>query len=392
MNLAQPLRAILRHPRETRKYAVPLGSGRWHVLFADKARPLLVPADAPPRFQRRFLRLFVESGWKALHARALLRANATFPEAGLLPEYRSVDGGQGFFLGSLVPGLSPHTMVRIGTAGPYQKASVLLVSEEGEAAAVAKIAMVSSADDQLTLEARWLRQLETAPELEHQIPRLLVEGVAPNGRRYVVTSVAPSTRTGETLTPAHVAFLAALGRVAWQVMSFTASPCFRYLEETLDRLEPHMTRAERATLQAALHDCRMSLAGWTGPFVISHGEFAPWNIRLHGDRIYVLDWEYARGGANPLGDALDYLVLPRAISGRGVSPAFFGSALRRVEEVARQIDPEWTWRARAISALGLAYLLEMLLRYSAATRRLNRTHPVVASYFRLVVQRSTWMA
>jgi hypothetical protein len=350
-----------------------------------------MPADAPPSVRKRSLRFFVGNGWKMLYARVALRANAIFPGAGGLPELHSADGALARFFGRLVPGAS-HAVVQIGTPGPYQKASVLLASGKGEAAALVKVAMVATADNQLSIEAAWLRDLVKAPELDGQLPRLLGEGVAPNGRNYIVTTLAPAARTTRAFTAAHVAFLGALGRVAAEIMSYRASPCARYLEDTLQRLAAHMTPTEEKMLQRALRESHASLAGWTGPFVIAQGDFAPWNIRVHGDRIFVFDWEYARGGANPLADALNYFVLPRAVAGHGVSVAFFVSVLRRVERIARGIAPEWTWRPQIVSALGLAYLLEVILHYSTANTRLLRSDPVVGACFELVERRSKWMA
>jgi Phosphotransferase enzyme family len=361
------------------------------VLFGDKDQPLLVPVRANGT-QRWHLPALVGSGWKALHAQTLLQLNAAFPRAGLLPEFRSMEGGHGFFLSQSSFGCPSQTVIQIGRPGPNQTATLLLVSERGDHIALAKVAMVPSADKRLTAESKWLRELEAAPELDDQLPRLLAEGVAPNGRRYLVTTLAPTARTTKAFTPAHAAFLGALGRAGQEVMSFAASPCYEYLENAVDRLVPYLTREERSELHAALHDTRSSLAGWTGPFVIGHGDFIPKNVRLNEERIFVFNWQDARARANPLADALDYFVRPRAITRRGASPAFLAATLRRMEEVAQQLYPEWTWRPRVVSALCLAYLLETVLRCCAASKDLARSQAVTVGYFRLIEQRSAWMA
>jgi len=252
--------------------------------------------------------------------------------------------------------------------------------------------MTSGADNQLVVEANWLRELEAAPELENQIPRLLAEGNAPNGRRYLVTNPAPANGGTTAFTPAHAAFLGALGRVGWDVTNFEASPCFKYLESTLGTLHPYLAAPVRATLQAGLRHCRAHLEDWSGPFVVAHGDFAPWNIRLHGERLFVMDWEHGRAGANPLADAFNYFLISRAKSGSGLGPVLLASTLRRVETVAQQLYPEWKWRARVISALGLAYLIEAFLRHAVASRGLVRTDPVMAGYLRSIDQRSAWMS
>src|SRR5262249_43517717 len=183
-----------------------------------------------------------------------------------------------------------------------------------------------------------------------------------------------------------------LGRVRRDVMSFATSPCRQSLAATLSGIELHLMPAERAVLRAALADCGLLLGDWMGPFVMGHGDFVPWNIRVHDDRIYVFDWEYAHSGANPLADAFNFRVMQRAMGRRAPDAAFLVDAIGRVHRAADLIYPEFAWRRRAVSGLGLAYLLEVLLHYTAASRTLVRTHPVVAAYLRLIEERSTWIA
>src|SRR5207302_4517261 len=39
-----------------------------------------------------------------------------------------------------------------------------------------------------------------------------------------------------------------------------------------------------------------------------HGDFAPWNIRLEGDKLLVLDWEYGGAGRPPLWDLFQFVI------------------------------------------------------------------------------------
>ena len=390
MSADQTVRALFGSPGEPEDWALPLGPGRWHVLFAGTKRPLLVPENAPDVHRR--LTYFLGGGWKAIYAQIMLRMNAALPRAGLLPSIRAGDGGHGFFLDRQGYGRPSQSMAEVGLTGPHRKASVLLASAQGDAVAHAKIAMAPGADKQLTAEAEWLRALESAPELNDQIPRLLAEGLAPNGRRYIVTTLVPATRRKNSFTAAHAAFLGALGRAQQHVMSFAASPCYQHVAATMGKVEACFTVAERSALSAALQHCRSSLAGWTGPFVLAHGDFAPWNIRVSGERIFVLNWEHARSGANPLSDVLNYFLSQKVMSGRSVEPRHMGAALRRVDGLIRELYPEWTWRSSVISALALASLLDVLVRHATGRRSDVRSHPVVARYFHLIQLRSAWMA
>src|SRR6185436_2343628 len=98
---------------------------------------------------------------------------------------------------------------------------------------------------------------------------------ASNGRRYVVSTLAPAHASTRQFSAAHAAFLSALGRVRRDVMNFATSPCCELLESMLKSVEARLLPAERATLAMALSDCKALLADWMGPFVVSHGDFAP---------------------------------------------------------------------------------------------------------------------
>jgi len=175
--------------------------------------------------------------------------------------------------------------------------------------------------------------------------------------------------------------------VRHEIMSFTASPCLDRMEKSL--IDARVSRQGRTILTAALHDCRSLLSGWTGPFVTAHGEFAPWNVRIQGERIFVVDWEHARRGANPLADTFNYFLMTHAVDAGEISARSMARALRRVEEVAPQLYPEWIWRPRVVSALGLAYLLETALE-RAARSRAPGSNPRVAGYMQAIEERSAW--
>jgi phosphotransferase family enzyme len=391
MKLDEPLRAIASALGEPNGRALPIGPGRWHVLFSGRPRPLLMP-EAGYRFQKECLRYFVGNRPKALYAQALLKANTLFPGAGLLPEFRLPRSKRGASPCDLPIRRPSHAAIQIGSPGPYQKASLLMMSDHGHGLALAKLALVPTADHRVAAEADWLRVLKSIPKLADQVPGLLAEGATLNGRRYLVTTLSPSTDMTNEFTPAHLSFLNTLGRARLDTMSFAASPCLEYLERLLAELEPFMTHDALAALQTALGDCRELLSGWTGPFVMGQGDFAPWNIRVHQQRIFVFDWEYARTGANPLADVVNFFVMQRALSNREVSGRFLVTTMRGIQKIAQQLYPEWQWRPRTVSALTLVYLLEILLLYSRANQRLERNQPVIANYWRLMEERPAWIA
>jgi hypothetical protein len=376
---------------EAERRVLPLWPDRWQVLFGDRQHPLWLP-PGDYRFQKRCLRFFISNPYKALYARALLRVNALVPRAGVVPELR-LPRAMRSILSFELPVNGPwRGAIQIGTAGPYQKASVLIASAEGEGLAFAKVAMAQSADARVSAEARWLKDLAGVRGLADQVPRLVAEGVTRNGRCYLITTLAPGTGQSSTLTSAHVRFLEALGRARLETVQFTASPCFRNVDCMLARLESCADPEARATLREALAECTAYLAGWNGPFVIAQGDFAPWNIRVHRDTLFVFDWEYARAGSNPIADVLNFLLMPRAGSGRAISIRVLTAAIREAGNRARQLYPEWRWRYPVIPALALAYLLEVILHYCLANQCVDQADPVVRTYWQLVERRNAWLA
>jgi hypothetical protein len=254
-----------------------------------------------------------------------------------------------------------------------------------------KTAADSDGDCQLAREAHWLRELAGIRGLEGQVPRLLEEGTDAQGRRYLVVSVAQGTGETRAFTPGHGRFLASLGKARFRSTDFEVSGCGEQLGRSLAQLEGCVPAATFGTLRGAYRDCETALLYWTGPYVLSQGDFAPWNIRTLGSQLFVYDWGNARAEASPLDDVLHYLIVQRALHGRAVNAKFLHSAMKRAHEFAVAAYPEWTWRARVIGALTLVYLLGALLHHSLTSRRVDRGHPLAKPYWKLIHERSAWM-
>ena len=254
-----------------------------------------------------------------------------------------------------------------------------------------KTAADEAADALLARESRWLRELEGVDTLEGQVPRVLDEGTSANGRRYLVISMWPARGETRAFTADHARFLATLGRARFRSLEFDACGTCQWLQESLVQANEFVSRRSRGLLEEAYHDCETALLYWTGPFVLSQGDFAPWNIRNLGSQLFVTDWGEARADASPLDDVLHYLMIQRALTFRPVTVPVLRQAMSRAAEFAVQAYPEWTWRPPVIGALTLVYLLGVVLHRSLARRRLDRNDRVVGAYWKLLEKRSAWM-
>jgi hypothetical protein len=229
---------------------------------------------------------------------------------------------------------------------------------------------------QLAREALWLRELGKVRSLEGQLPRLIDEGTDAAGRPYVVVGIPPEAG-GEmrAFTGEHARFLASLGKARFRATDFEHAGKCQWIQRSLPPDTP--------LLEEAYYDCEKALLYWTGPYVLSQGDFAPWNIRRFGSQLFVFDWGNAHADASPLDDVLHYLMIQRRLK----TVALVRRAMARAHEFALLAYPQWSWRPKVIWALTLVYLLGVIL----AREKRARPDPVVGAYWKLLEKRSAWM-
>ena len=240
-----------------------------------------------------------------------------------------------------------------------------------------KTATDAAAAKRLAREALWLRELGEVESLEGQLPRLIEQGTDESGREFLVIGIQPGTGETRAFTNDHARFLASLGKARFRAAEFEVSSKCQWLYRALNELP------ERSPLlDETYYDCETSLLYWTGPYVLSQGDFAPWNIRRFGSQLFVFDWGDAHADASPLDDVLHYLMIQRRMK----TVPLLRRAMARAQDFALVAYPEWSWRPRIIGALTMVYLLGVILNRGA-----DRADPVVAGYWKLLEKRSAWM-
>ncbi len=242
-----------------------------------------------------------------------------------------------------------------------------------------EIRLVKAAGDadaalRLAREALLLRALGKLPGLEGQVPRVIEQGTDARGHAYLVLSAFPGSGETRAFTGEHARFLAALGKARFRAADFEYSGKCQWIQRAIPEGD--------SLLHEAYYDCEKALLYWTGPYVLSQGDFAPWNIRTFGSQLFVMDWGNAQADASPLDDVLHYLMIQRRMR----TVALLRKAMSRAREFALAAYPEWSWRPVVIGALTLVYLLGVILH-----RGLNRADPVVGAYWKLLEKRSIWM-
>jgi hypothetical protein len=249
-----------------------------------------------------------------------------------------------------------------------------------------KASIDDQGDRRLAREAQWLRELAEEPTLEGQLPRVLEEGWR-DGHRYLVLSLAQvAGQETRAFTTDHARFLATLGKARFRALDFEASGCCHWLHREIESLREREPEETVGQLQGAYHDCESALLYWTGPYVLSQGDFAPWNIRTFGAQLFVYEWGQAHAEASPLDDVLHYLMVQRALRRQVPGVRFLRTAMRHAHAFAVQAYPEWTWRPRVIGALTLVYLLGAVLHHARGSGSCAGS-----AYWRLLESRASWM-
>ena len=222
----------------------------------------------------------------------------------------------------------------------------------------------------LAREVLWLRELGEVDNLEGHLPRLIEQGTDAAGRPYIVVGIPGSTGETRAFTSDHAQFLARLGRARFRATEFEHSGKVQWIQRSLPTDAP--------LLREAYEDCEKALLYWSGPYVLSQGDFTPWNIRTFGSQLFVFDWGNAYVDASPLDDVLHYLMVQRRLK----TVPLLRRAMTRAREFALEAYPEWSWRPQVIGALTIVYLLGAILH-----RSLERAHP----YWKLLEKRTAWM-
>jgi hypothetical protein len=192
----------------------------------------------------------------------------------------------------------------LGTPGTYQKLTVQVSRTDGNILGYFKMPITSSAGERLHNEAAFLRKLSTFPQLRPHIPQLLFAGDWNNN-----TIVFQSPLDGETgpvsFTKLYQDFLQALQhceptRIAGKLLA-------ERMAGRWEKLVPRLAAKWLALGREALKTIMQELSGATIPCGFHHGDFAPWNARVHRGKLFVFDWESARYDAPSLWDQFHFL-------------------------------------------------------------------------------------
>lgn len=178
-------------------------------------------------------------------------------------------------------GRSLTPVVYVGTPGPYRKLVCQLVDESGAPVAVARIPIGPAAAESIRSDAEALRQLAQSP-IAPFIPRLLLGEADPYGLQSVLPGRPATRRFGAE----HVDLLLKLPVTAWVSLR-------QHVQSTLTEFSPILPEDISHHLLDQIPEALVV------PRIWQHGDFAPWNMRMHRGDLHVFDWEEATADGLP---------------------------------------------------------------------------------------------
>jgi len=189
---------------------------------------------------------------------------------------------------------NPVFAIHLSTPNKYRKLTIQVMRPGGRPVGYVKVALSQPAVTRIRHEAAVLTDLAA---LRPHVPRVLYAGEWQDS--YLLFVSALEGRPGPArLSEMHVEFLeklAAIGRATKPGRTLVNEIAARW-EEVAWRCDWRWQRIG----QAALVEARRELEGVTVPCALAHGDFCPWNTRVHQGQLGVFDWENCTEQA-PLG-------------------------------------------------------------------------------------------
>lgn len=327
------------------RWVVPLGPRQVRARGMD----LYAPASLAGRAQKAVLKFGLR--WPALWKGRTISVSGKAQDGPLRPLLAKICGRQSY-----------HFLLSVGTAGPGQKATILVMDERGLSTAIVKVEIGEQSRELILREAAALEQLARR-RWPMTIPHLL--GVEPTtfGMAMAQSVLSNVGRTRNRLTEGHWEILESLlGEDTVAIADYVSR---RRLVERWTRIRDGFPN-RISTIGKSLVD-RLSDSNQLFQQCLVHGDFAPWNIgTIQGrgnNELAVYDWEYADFDGLPIIDAMHFSLQTGHLV-QGLSPSLLWKRfLNLLQESAAR---KYLARARIekksqLNALAATYLLTAIV-------------------------------
>jgi hypothetical protein len=192
----------------------------------------------------------------------------------------------------------------LGTPGSVQKLTVQVMRGDGGILGYLKMPLKSGAEQRLRHEADVLKKLHSFPKLRAHIPRLLFAG-AWDGRYVVFQSAIDGEAGPIRLTQSHEEFLKILHSCEPAMQS--GRKLVQRIDQRWAKVAPRLGTSWQRLGREALRIASRELDSVQIACGVQHGDFVPWNTRVHPKGLILFDWESAAWEAPVLWDKFHFL-------------------------------------------------------------------------------------
>ena len=253
----------------------------------------------PQRFLPRLAARMLRGALRAGLAQPFLRSRAHLPTQPLEDRLRDVTGES-----------DAVVSVSLGTPGPRRKPTLQVIGANGDVFGYAKLGHDSVTAELLRNEADTLRLLAGCSFSTAIVPRVLDLSTCGGCHLLVQRARKSAGVPAPRLDRRHLRFLVELAGVEQPT---TVPPVQARLESSAGSIRDAGFVWYASLIDRAADSASMALT--ETPVVLTHGDFAPWNIRESDSRLLVYDWEDAGPGL-PASDIF-YFLAAVAIELRG---------------------------------------------------------------------------
>jgi Phosphotransferase enzyme family len=191
-----------------------------------------------------------------------------------------------------------------GTPGAFQKLTVQVMRTDGSILGYVKLPATAAANDRLRNEAAIVSKLSEYAALRSHIPRLIYAGLL-NARYILFQSGIEGDAGPSHYSSLHDEFLARLHECRLE-----RRPGLHLVEEVARKwntVAGVMGSKWESLGKQALKIAASELSDSEIRCGIAHGDFAPWNTRIHDGQLRLFDWESASWNAPLQWDRFHFL-------------------------------------------------------------------------------------
>lgn len=362
------------------------------VLYSKRNQPLLVPLSTQQAHHA--VNFFINNPMLKLWGHVLIKLDHYLPFLHLLP----IVEFEHFPLNALFGEIDSDRSIELhgisifcGFPGPLQKLTIYCPNGLGGIGKVAKVAVHTTANEAIKKESDWLKRLSHTSTTARFLPRLLQHSTL-NYKRHCLTMMSlPIGMSPKTFGAAHHEFLRVLAQQKPVFTEWKDSEAHMRLKRRIDSLSSIVDHHVWSFWQDVIAEIERMTARCVLPNLMIHGDFAPWNLRMINDDLFVFDWEYAETNGNPLQDFLHFHLIQQVLSHGALNNKTMSSLL---QQTITYVDNQYGLDAgvgKACGPLTIHYLLDTISFYAETSGYLDSKHPVLHNYIKMLEQRAQWL-